>query len=191
MGRGILLVRVLTFCVLTGLVICSNPARAGFVIENLVYRSEPSQLVVNISTRLALNDTIEDALRRGIDLQFDLELSLQRHRLLIWNEQISKHAENIILRYHALSNRYLILDENQEQLSSFTDINQALEHFDELGPYTIMLPAKFEPRANAAYYIAARIRLNIEALPLPLRPSAYLSSNWRLNSTWILWQVQI
>ena len=164
--------------------------RAEFVIENLTYRVEPQRISINVSTDLALNETIEDALHRGINLYFLLELSLQRHRFMIWNERISKHGESIVLKYHALSGRYLILDNRGEMRSSFHNIDSALDYIDELGPHDLILPDGFQIQPDANYYVAARIKLNIEALPMPLRPIAYLSSTWRLNSPWILWHIQ-
>ena len=38
------------------------------------------------------------------------------------------------------------------------------------------------------YMLYVRARLDIEALPSPLRPLAYLSSLWRLESEWYRWQ---
>jgi hypothetical protein len=32
-----------------------------------------------------------------------------------------------------------------------------------------------------------RLRLDIEALPAPLRPIAYISPSWRLSSGWYEW----
>jgi hypothetical protein len=41
--------------------------------------------------------------------------------------------------------------------------------------------------SDERYEGALRARLDIEALPAPLRVFAYLSDDWRLTSEWYTW----
>ena len=47
-----------------------------------------------------------------------------------------------------------------------------------------------EPAApDAVHSVDLRVSLDIEALPTPLRPVAYTSFTWHLNSGWSTWKV--
>ena len=39
------------------------------------------------------------------------------------------------------------------------------------------------------YTLAIRAKLDIEALPAPLRPVAYVSPSWRMSSGWYEWNL--
>ena len=40
------------------------------------------------------------------------------------------------------------------------------------------------------YYLRLRALLDIESLPSPMRPWAYFSSLWRLQSNWYEWPIE-
>jgi hypothetical protein len=40
------------------------------------------------------------------------------------------------------------------------------------------------------YKLAIKCQFDREALPVPLRPFAYLDSQWFLSSDWYLWPIQ-
>ena len=54
---------------------------------------------------------------------------------------------------------------------------------------SIPIIARERLSAGADYAARIRARLDIEALPSPLRPIAYLSPKWRLDSGWFEWRV--
>ena len=37
------------------------------------------------------------------------------------------------------------------------------------------------------YQVKMRTFLDIESLPAPMRPLAYISSDWQLDSDWVSW----
>jgi hypothetical protein len=40
------------------------------------------------------------------------------------------------------------------------------------------------------YLFALRVNFDREALPLPLRPTAYIDPQWYLSSDWTLWPLK-
>jgi hypothetical protein len=45
-------------------------------------------------------------------------------------------------------------------------------------------------RTEQNYVLDVRVSLDIESLPAPLRPVAYTSLDWHLNSGWTTWTVK-
>jgi hypothetical protein len=56
----------------------------------------------------------------------------------------------------------------------------------------LMLPlvgtTAIEPEKK--YVVRVRARLDVEALPSPLRPLAYLTAPWQLDSDWYQWPLR-
>ena len=62
----------------------------------------------------------------------------------------------------------------------------ALKYLGALNELKLTLP---EAPPAGDYSVDLRVGLDIEALPTPLRPVAYTSLSWRLNSGWTTWGV--
>jgi hypothetical protein len=55
----------------------------------------------------------------------------------------------------------------------------------ELEGLDLLREASLDP--DTEYEIQIRASLDIEELPLPLRPTAYLKPSWKLSSGWSKW----
>ncbi len=62
---------------------------------------------------------------------------------------------------------------------SFSSLTQALTHVGTLDDYKIFLTAKKEIEPGARYLLELRARLDIETLPMLMRPLAYATPSWR------------
>ncbi|MGW8248727.1 MAG: DUF4390 domain-containing protein, partial [Acidiferrobacterales bacterium] len=71
------------------------------------------------------------------------------------------------------------------QVESFTSLSQALRSTGSLVDQEFQM--NHFPGKNEKYLLEMRVSLSIESLPAPLRPVAYTSLAWRLNSGWTQW----
>ena len=71
---------------------------------------------------------------------------------------------------------------------SLTSLTEALKQLGSLSELKLPLAQTLPP--EEAYSLELRVNLDIEALPAPLRPVAYTSLAWHLNSGWTTWKVQ-
>lgn len=165
-------------------------ARADFEVVQADPRFASRQVQTQIEFKLDLSDKVENALINGITLVFQIDLSLQRIRPIIWNERIARKRHLVYLQYHALTSRYIVSEKGKTNNESFNTSDDALKFISDLGPYIIPLPDDYDVSAEEQYTLAARIKLDIESLPVPLRPLAYLTPSWRLSSTWKQWPIK-
>lgn len=163
---------------------------AGFAVNAIQARAAATALHVTGSLDLSLTPKVEEAIGKGIPIQLVVDLRLYRQRPLIWDERVEAWTLRRELSYHALSGQYLIggVSTVPADRESFTALNEALTELGALDDVT--LPMEAPLAAHAAYRLEARVRLDIEALPPLLRPVAYTSSDWDLNSEWTAWKVQ-
>lgn len=163
-------------------------ASAEFAVQNAKPEFRDGNLYVSADLDLALNEKVEEALGKGIPLNIMVEVRLKRPRSILWDEIIGQWAVTRKISYHALSSQYLVSTEGEPQVESFTSLSQTLRNTGTLVDYEF--PMNHFPAKDEQYTLELRASLNIEALPAPLRPVAYTSLDWRLNSGWTRWPAQ-
>jgi len=134
------------------------------------------------------SDKTLEALANGVPLRVIFEVEILRNRRFLWDKKVARRRAELELKLHMLSNQYLITDLARGTVHSYLNLQSARAALGTIRGFALirrdMLAAK------GRYHIRARARLDIEALPSPLRPLAYLSSVWRLDSEWSRWPLQ-
>lgn len=169
--------------------LAAGTALADFKAAEVQPRFAGSTLELGGGFELALTPKVEEALAKGIPLEIVVEARLYRERSLLWNARVGQWRLRREIRYHALSGQYLVraLGSAPESQESFTTLPEALRALGTLGEVKLVLAEA--PAPEAIYVVRLRASLDIEALPAPLRPVAYTSLDWHLDSGWNLWKV--
>jgi len=129
---------------------------------------------------LPLNATLEEAVNRGVVLQFVVEFELRRSRWYWWDEQVASATQTHRLAWHALTRQYrLLLNGVAESHSSLAD---ALASLSRLRQWRVM-PREWAV-AGQTYEARLRLRLDTEALPKSFQFSALTQRNWAPPSEW-------
>lgn len=145
--------------------------------------------------RLDLSEKTEEALDKGIPLVIEVEYRLFRIRKIIWDVQLASWSFTHSIQYHALSRQYLVRGHGLDasNVESFTTLQEALSFMGTLDDLALPLPQQLDDtldkKNSQGYRAQVRARLVIESLPAPLRPVAYTSSDWRLNTGWVSWKI--
>jgi len=163
----------------------SNPAfqidHAGTTLDGDVYH-----LNANISYRFS-QDALE-ALRNGVPLTIQLDIQVYHQRWWWWDKDLASLVQRYQLQYHALTKRYIVRNLNSGGQHSYSTLGGALHALGDIRKLPIL--DKNLVSADTSYKVRARVHLDIEALPAPLRPLAYISSGWRLGSKWYTWSLK-
>ncbi len=163
-------------------------AHAEFKVADIQPRLSAGALVLNGNLDLALTQKTEEALSKGIELPLIFELRLARKRTLLWDQRLASWSVRRTLQYHALSGQYLV--GAGASYDSFLSLTEALKFLGSLNELRLPLPETMtSPVLEDEYSAQLRVHLDIEALPAPLRPVAYTTPSWHLNSGWTSWNV--
>jgi len=158
-------------------------AHAQFVVDRVETQRVEQGFRVEARLELSLTDAAEQALAHGVPLIVVHEIALTRDGWL-WNSVQQRFSERHRLRYHALSGRYVV-DSDSAVMDTFRTVNDALEHISSTS-------AVFElPDDDTGFAVAVRSRIDINALPAPLRPTALFSPQWQLSSDWTQWPANV
>lgn len=177
--------------ILLGVLAYGTPALAdGIKVAQVQPQLLAERLVLNGTLDIGLSSKVEEALNNGIPLQFVAQVRLHRRRALIWDQTFGQWEFRRELRYHALSDQYLLTTERDlpQQRQSFETLAEALTRVTTLNDVSLSLSPGPTPEGD--YRVSVRVHLDIEALPPVLRPVAYTSRAWDLNSGWTTWNVQ-
>jgi hypothetical protein len=129
-------------------------------------------------------DAIE-ALDNGVPLVVELQIEVYEPRELLWDSSVATLYRRHRIEYRALADRYVVTNLNTGEVSNHTNLPAALAQLGRVHDFP-MLDRRLL-RVGVSYRARLRARLDVEALPLPLRPVAYLSSTWDLTSAWHDW----
>jgi hypothetical protein len=126
-----------------------------------------------------------DALRNGVSLTLILRLKIQQERGWWWPETLLDETRPFRVRYHALSKLYQILDGDGETPRNFVSVNAMLEAMGTVRNLPVGRGLALDK--GELYRASLSVALDIESLPLPLRPVAYVTPAWYLDSSVYQW----
>lgn len=125
------------------------------------------------------------ALQSGVPLFWDIKVVVSRYRSYLWNKEVANRDLRFRIQYNALLNLYQVRNENSGNTYSFSTLGAALSLMSTLrNIYVVDVDALAD---DENYYAAVKVKLDRDALPLPLRPAAYTNSQWYLASDWYEW----
>jgi len=127
-------------------------------------------------------------LQNGVPLFWDLQIKLLQHRDSLWDKTLVDTAIRYRLQYHALLNMYRVRNEGDGEVYNFSTLSAALELMSAVRDFRLIEKAQLDPQKQ--YVCAVKVSFDRDALPLPLRPIAYIDPQWYLSSDWTLWPLK-
>jgi hypothetical protein len=155
-----------------------NAAADGIQIKEaeLVPAEETFQL--NADFELNFSHEVENALNKGVPLNFLIEFQLISPRQYWFDDEIASASRQIRLSYHALSRQYLVnIDQHQK---SFATLQEAKDEISQLREWAVL--EKSQLTKGEHYQAALRFRLDHSRLPKALQVEALGSEKWTLVS---------
>lgn len=138
---------------------------------------------------IELGDTLEQALEKGVALNFVLEFDLIYERwylLNLWNKTVAEFQQRYRLTYNALTRQYRVaagaltqnVDTQREALAIMAQVrNRFIASRDQLEP-------------GRVYTAALRLQLDKSQLPKAFQVDALGEKGWSLSSDWYRWTVR-
>lgn len=130
-----------------------------------------------------LNETALEALENGVPLTFVIHIEVREQGAWIWEEDLVELRLRNQVRFHPLSGLYELHDIGNNSRQNFATRNALLSALGEIRALPLVAKAQLQP--DTRYNVRIHTYLDIEALPLPLRPLAHVTPSWHLDSdTW-------
>lgn len=148
--------------------------------------TDDNQYLLETQIDYQLSPVAKEALHKGVPLTW-LVLVEIREIGRLWDSTIYSQKLPYRLRFHALLNQYEVLTPNN-QAEMFLTLNAALGFLTSLRGLQPIPAELFAP--GHRYKLAMKCLFDRESLPVPLRPFAYLDTQWFLSSDWYIWPIR-
>jgi hypothetical protein len=170
------------------LIIALLPASASADLSVLSGRSHTAAGMVKTQMTLLLDLGPEPAkaLVNGIPLTINLNVSLVKESAWTWHISVAKWQYPFRIQYHALSNRYTLLQPVGREFQAFTSLYEMLSSIRQ-----VTLQEQIPAGENHTDPMSIQVRLELDKsmLPGPLKLAALFFPSWQLDSGWQQWQV--
>jgi Domain of unknown function (DUF4390) len=175
----------LLFLLLPIWVIANNTA---VTIRNIETSSWSEDYLVSADIDYQLSKKATEALRNGVPLFWTYQLKVEEQRDYLWNKTVADKTVLYRIQYHALLNMYRVKNENNGKIDNFSTLQAALDLLSTVRDFPLVEKSKI--LADTSYIGKMKIHFERDALPLPLRPVAYLNPQWQLSSDWYTWPLK-
>jgi len=150
--------------------------------------SEDERILLDADIDYDLNDTVSEALENGVPLTFQTHVQMRRADAWIWEHDIVEHRLRTILRYRPLSGLYELRNLQGDEHIAFATRAAALRALGKIVAMPIIKRSRLD--LDEEYVVRVAVKLDIEALPLPIRPLAYIKRGWSIASEPWEWRLR-
>lgn len=152
----------------------------GMAVKNAELVASDDWYYLNADFDTSLNPALEDALSKGISLNFLVEFELTRHRWYWFDESVATVRQNLRISYHALTRQYHFSGDSGNK--AFNTLTEAKEELNHIADWKVL--ARSQLKKGTTYNAAVRMKLDVKQLPKPLQIEALGSKDWDLASEW-------
>lgn len=156
-----------------------------FTIERAATQLVDDVYVLDADVEYELTDPVLEALSNGVPLILRLDIDVIERRAFWLDQEMAELEQRYRLNYHALADQYLVRNLNSGAVYSHPTLGSALRDIGRVRNFPLIDDNLVE--AQGRYEVRLRASLDIEELPSPLRPLAYITPAWRLDSDRYTW----
>lgn len=159
-------------------------AEHAFTIKYIETNLVDGVYQINAKIEFGFSEAALNALESGVPLLILFDLQVKKERWYL-NKTVARLEQGYLLLYHALSEKFIIHNLNSGVQEHYNTLNAALSSLGQIKNLPVIDANLLEPDSD--YLVRLRTHLDIESLPAPMRPLAYISSEWDLDSDWYTW----
>lgn len=178
--------RLLLLALLLGL---SAPvaAREDFRVQQVETRLADGVFLMSAQIDYGFSADALEALENGVPLTILMHIQVRRRGAWVWESSLLDLQLRYAIRYKPLSERYEVfrLPAAGAAARSFVSRDAAIRALGEIRDIELVGAEGLDPDTELEIHF--QTSLDIEELPLPLRPIAYLKPSWKLSSGWSKW----
>lgn len=171
----------------------ADDIEAGFDIRNARTELVDGVYLLEADISFVFSAEALEAIENGVPVTIVLEMQVLRERGFIWDKlwrdkKMAQIEAKFRIETRPLSNTYLVRNLNSGETQVFGSFGELVAGLGKIRNFPLLDEHLIGDEGH--YYLRLRALLDIESLPSPMRPWAYLSSLWRLQSNWYEWPIE-
>lgn len=173
---------------LLSIMILSPVFAGGIKVKQATSRLVDGVFLIDAEIDYEFSDVALTALENGVPLTVDIHVQVRRDGAWIWEKDIIDFKRTRQLRYLPLASTYEVIDFTNKQKRRFISRLAAIDALGEIKDLPVVQEQFLTD--GESYRMAISSELDIEALPVPLRPTAYMSRQWKFSSEKSIWRIR-
>lgn len=173
---------------LVALLLWPGLAAARGIVLDADSRITDQHVILDADASIVLDADVIEALDSGIPLHFVWEARLSRSRRYWVGGVLAETRRTFVVARHALSERYTLVEIGSTRAQTFKTVEEVLAALGSLPEILTVERTRLD--AGASYIAQVRIRLSVEELPAPMRPTVWISPAWWVSSGWHEWTLR-
>jgi len=159
---------------------------AEFSVKEVRAREDGGMLVMDARIDYGFSEDALEALDNGVPLTVEVHIQLRGVEDWVWDESLVDQRLRYVIRYKPLSERYLVSRLPADGGISYVTRDAAVAALGEIEGLQLVSRDRLR-KEGGRFEIQVKASLDIDELPLPLKPMAYLLPSWKLSSGWTKW----
>ncbi|CAM8360642.1 DUF4390 domain-containing protein [Candidatus Methylopumilus universalis] len=156
----------------------------SLIIKTAEINSQFEAYFLNADFDLSFNDDLDEAIKKGIPINFIIEFELKKPRKYWFDEEVTKKTKEILLTYHALSKQFT-LTESENRLIAFDNLTQAKNELKKIKNWRIFDKSQIDNTEKYSAYL--QVKLDQTKLPKQLQADITSNQEWQLASKQFQW----
>ena len=156
----------------------------SLIIKTAEINSQFEAYFLNADFDLSFNDDLDEAIKKGIPINFIIEFELKKPRKYWFDEEVTKKTKEILLTYHALSKQFT-LTESENRLIAFDNLTQAKNELKKIKNWRIFDKSHIDDTEKYSAYL--QVKLDQTKLPKQLQADITSNQEWQLASKQFQW----
>jgi len=157
----------------------------GFDVSQVDTRLADDTYVMDAQIDYDFSERALEALDNGVPLTMEVHVQVRPRDDWLWHSSLVDQRLRYRIRYKPLSERFLVSRLPGESGRTYVTREAAIAALGEIKGLQLLNRDRLE--ADRSYEVQIKASLDIEELPLPLRPMAYLYPSWKQSSKWTKW----
>ena len=179
---------LLLMCFLATLTAPAALAEARLAIGSASVALDEGVYELDAALDLALPDDARKAIDAGLTLRLNYEIEIARVRAYLPDDGIASLVQSYELRYHALSQRYLLRNLNTGEQQDFGTLPAALERLADVRGLPVIDAALVGD--GPTYEVRIRAVLDMGTVPDALSWLLFWTDDWSASSKWYTWTLR-
>ena len=164
-----------------------------FAAEEIKVEHVSSRLVENnyyLDTQInfELHDDVLEALNHGVDLNIKIIIQVKLKRKWFRDKLYKQDTVKFKLGHRPLSDVYIVTNVRKFERRQFDTLENALKYLGTIDHYFLLSNENINDEQNLTGLLKAKV--NVDNLPPPLKPIAFISNKWQLDSQWRQWTIR-
>ena len=169
--------------------ICAPEEKAaGFEIRYAKTRLANGVYLLDANIDFEFSNQALEAIENGIPVIIIFEMDIVRVRRFMWDSDVARLEGRYRIETRALSQTYVVGNLSSGETRVFASFADLVADLGTIRDFPLIDEHLLDKDND--YRLRIRALLDIESLPAPMRPRAYLSSLWRLKSDWYEWPIE-